>query len=295
MSAFTALQTGPLRRLPDFARLMRLDRPIGTWLLMWPTLCALWLAADGMPSRHILVIFVLGVYLMRAAGCIINDYADRNFDGHVKRTKERPLATGRISPREALTLFAILLVAAFVLVCFTNPFTVMLSFGAAALAALYPFMKRYTHLPQLVLGAAFSWSIPMAFAAVTGSVPAAAWWLFFANLVWTLMYDTQYAMVDRDDDLKIGVKSTAILFGSLDLAILAILQALVLLLLIGLGLSFSLDGYFWIMLLGIAALFVHQQWLTRHRSREGCFQAFLNNHWVGVVMFAGISLATWPA
>lgn len=285
----------PLARLPDFMRLTRLDRPIGTWLLMWPTLAALWLAGDGLPTRHNLIIFILGVYVMRAAGCVINDYADRHFDAHVKRTHDRPLATGRISEREALTLFGVLLAIAFVLVCFTNAYTIMLSFGAAALAASYPFMKRYTHLPQVVLGAAFGWSIPMAFGAEQGHVPAVAWWLFFANIVWTLVYDTWYAMVDRDDDLKIGIKSTAVLFGRMDLVIQGALQVLMLMLLAVVGRLAELDGFYWASLAAIAVVFVHQQRLCRTRTREGCFQAFLNNHWVGILLFAGIALATWQA
>lgn len=284
----------PLARLPDFIRLTRLDRPIGTWLLMWPTLVALWLAAEGMPSRKNLVIFVAGVYLMRAAGCVINDYADRHFDAHVKRTHDRPLATGRISEREALTLFGALLAAAFILVCFTNPFTIGLSLGGALLAASYPFMKRYTHFPQVVLGAAFGWSIPMAFGAEQGRVPAMAWWLFFANILWTLVYDTWYAMVDRDDDLKIGIKSTAVLFGRMDLIIQGALQLMTLLLLVVVGQSAGLDGFYWAALVAIALFFLYQQTLCRTRSREGCFQAFLNNHWVGIVLFAGVALATWP-
>ncbi|WP_442323019.1 4-hydroxybenzoate octaprenyltransferase [Cernens ardua] len=283
-----------LTRLPDFLQLMRLDRPIGTWLLMWPTLAALWLAADGLPSRKLLIIFVVGVYCMRAAGCVINDYADRHFDGKVKRTKNRPLATGRISAREALILFFSLMVISFILVCFTGGKTVLVSLGGAVLAACYPFAKRYTQLPQVVLGAAFSWGIPTAFMAVKGNVPAIAWWLFLANVVWTLMYDTAYAMVDRDDDLKIGVKSTAILFGEYDLTILTLLKVITLLLLAGLGVEAGLDGFYWLGLVGVICLFVYQGYLTRHRSREGCFQAFLNNNWVGISLFAGIVLALWP-
>lgn len=281
-------------RAGDFIQLMRLDRPIGTWLLMWPTLSALWLAREGIPSRYVLVIFLVGVYLMRAAGCVINDYADRHIDGHVKRTLARPLATGAITSKEALTLFGILLAAAFILVCFTNPFTVLLSFAGAALAAAYPFMKRYTHLPQVVLGAAFGWSIPMAFAAVKGTVPLDAWWLFLANVVWSVIYDTQYAMVDRDDDERLGVKSTAILFGNADLAIIMLLQLLMLILLSGLGLSMALGGFYWLGVIGVAATFLYQQWLTRFRDRDACFKAFLNNHWTGVCLFGGIALSLWP-
>ena len=281
-------------RALDFIRLMRLDRPIGTWLLMWPTLSALWLASRGIPSRYVLVIFLLGVYVMRAAGCVINDYADRHIDGHVKRTRFRPLAVGAITAHEALMLFAALLAFAFVLVCFTNLFTILLSFGGAALAALYPFMKRYTHLPQVVLGAAFGWSIPMAFGAVQDTVPIDAWWLFLANVVWSVIYDTQYAMVDRDDDQQLGVKSTAILFGNADLAIIMLLQLLMLVLLSGLGLSMALGGFYWLGVLGVAATFLYQQWLTRFRDRDACFKAFLNNHWTGVCLFGGIALSLWP-
>jgi len=252
------------------------------------------LAADGLPSRKLLIIFVVGVYCMRAAGCVINDYADRHFDGKVKRTKNRPLATGRISAREALILFFSLMVISFILVCFTGGKTVLVSLGGAVLAACYPFAKRYTQLPQVVLGAAFSWGIPTAFMAIRGNVPAIAWWLFLANVVWTLMYDTAYAMVDRDDDLKIGVKSTAILFGEYDLTILTLLKVITLLLLAGLGVEAGLDGFYWLGLVGVICLFVYQGYLTRHRSREGCFQAFLNNNWVGISLFAGIVLALWP-
>jgi len=284
-----------LARVPDFLQLMRLNRPIGTWLLMWPTLWALWVAAEGIPGRDVLLIFIAGVYLMRAAGCVINDYADRHFDGHVKRTRNRPLATGRISEGEAQALFLILVMAAFVLVWFTNLFTVMLSLVGVVLAFIYPFMKRYTHLPQLFLGAAFSWAIPMAFGAVLGQVPIEAWLLFAANIAWTMAYDTQYAMVDRDDDLKIGVKSTAVLFGRADRLMIGLLQGLTLLLLAWAGLRLGLGGFFWLGLAAMAATFVHQQFLIRHRERDPCFQAFLNNHWSGLLVFAGIALSLWPA
>ncbi|WP_111415165.1 4-hydroxybenzoate octaprenyltransferase [Billgrantia lactosivorans] len=284
-----------LARLPDFLHLMRLDRPIGTWLLMWPTLWALWVAAAGVPERRLLLIFVAGVYLMRAAGCVINDYADRHFDGHVKRTRNRPLATGRIGEQEAKVLFASLVAAAFVLVLFTNPFTVMLSLVGVALAFIYPFMKRYTHLPQAFLGAAFSWAIPMAFGAVLGHVPLEAWLLFAANVAWTVAYDTEYAMVDRDDDLKIGIKSTAVLLGRADRAAIGLLQLATLALLGWVGWRLGLGGFFWLGLAGMAATFVHQQFLIRERARERCFQAFLNNHWSGLLAFAGIALSLWPA
>ncbi|MFC3283923.1 4-hydroxybenzoate octaprenyltransferase [Litchfieldella rifensis] len=283
-----------IRRLPDFLHLMRLDRPIGTWLLMWPTLWALWIAAEGLPSRDVLLIFVAGVYLMRAAGCVVNDYADRHFDGHVKRTRDRPLATGRIREREAKVLFGVLVASAFVLVCFTNLFTVMLSFVGVALAFIYPFMKRYTHLPQLFLGAAFSWAIPMAFGAVRQELPVEAWLLFAANVAWTVAYDTQYAMVDRDDDLEIGIKSTAVLFGRADKLMIGLLQLATLGLLGWLGIRLALGGFYWLGLAAMAAIFVYQHWLIHDRSREHCFRAFLNNHWAGLVVFAGLVLALWP-
>ncbi|MDR5899420.1 4-hydroxybenzoate octaprenyltransferase [Halomonas vilamensis] len=282
-------------RVPDFLHLTRLDRPIGTWLLMWPTLWALWIAAQGVPGRDVLVIFVAGVYAMRAAGCVVNDYADRHFDGHVKRTQDRPLANGRISEREAQLLFVGLVAVAFVLVLFTNLFTIILSLGGLILAFIYPFMKRYTHFPQVFLGAAFSWAIPMACGAVLGYVPLEGWLLFFANVLWTVAYDTEYAMVDRDDDLKIGIKSTAVLFGRADRLIIGLLQLATLLLLAAVGWRLALGGFFWLGLAAMAATFVHQQALIRHRERSRCFQAFLNNHWSGLVVFAGIALSLWPS
>ncbi|TMU20349.1 4-hydroxybenzoate octaprenyltransferase [Halomonas sp. ATBC28] len=282
-------------RVADFLQLMRLNRPIGTWLLMWPTLWALWVAAEGVPGRNVLLIFVAGVYVMRAAGCVVNDYADRHFDGHVKRTKQRPLATGRISETEAQLLFIALVAAAFILVLLTNWFTVLLSLGGVLLAIIYPFMKRYTHFPQVVLGAAFSWAIPMAFGAVLGHVPLEAWLLFCANVCWTVVYDTQYAMVDRDDDLKIGIKSTAVLFGNADRLIIGLLQLATLGLLAWVGWWVGLGGFFWLGLAAMAATFLHQQRLIRDQERDACFQAFLNNHWSGLLIFAGIALSWWPA
>lgn len=280
----------PSGRCKSYLQLMRVDRPIGTLLLLWPTLWALWLAAGGFPQWHLLLIFSLGVLLMRSAGCVINDYADRKVDGHVQRTAQRPLATGAVSAREALLLFAALCCVAFVLVLFTNRLTILLSFVAVALAATYPFMKRYTHLPQVVLGAAFGCSIPMAFAAQSGAVPRAAWLLFSANLLWTVAYDTFYAMVDREDDLKIGVKSTAILFGDDDRLATASLQVLTLLTLIFVGVQFKLAYWFYVSLIGVAVLFVHQQWLIRERRPDLCFKAFLDNNRVGALIFAGIFL-----
>jgi 4-hydroxybenzoate polyprenyltransferase len=274
----------------DFIQLMRLDKPIGIYLLLWPTLWALWVAAKGVPSAKNLFIFVVGVLLMRAAGCVINDYADRHFDGHVARTRARPLASGAIRPKEALALFAVLLAASFLLVLFTNATTLWLSFGGLLLAASYPFMKRYTFYPQVVLGAAFSWGMPMAFTAETGSLPVAAWLLYIANLLWTVAYDTYYAMADRDDDLKIGVKSTAILFGEADRAIILGLQALALLCLALAGGRFELGGWFHLGLGVAAACFAWEFWATRRREPLVCFKAFLHNHWAGLAIFLGIVL-----
>ena len=272
----------------DFIQLMRLDKPIGIYLLLWPTLWALWVAAEGVPSVKNLLIFVFGVILMRAAGCVINDYADRNFDGHVNRTQARPLASGKVKPREALILFAVLVAASFILVLFTNATTIWLSFGGLALAACYPFMKRYTFYPQVVLGAAFSWGMPMAFTAETGSLPPEAWLLYIANLLWTVAYDTYYAMADREDDLKIGVKSTAILFGDADRLIIACLQGLALLCLAMAGARFSLGLWFLLGLFGAAACFAWEFWSTRERDPQKCFAAFLHNHWAGLAILLGI-------
>ncbi|GLZ87992.1 4-hydroxybenzoate octaprenyltransferase [Metapseudomonas resinovorans] len=275
-------------RAMDFIQLTRLDKPIGIYLLLWPTLWALWIAGEGSPSLANLVIFVLGVNLMRAAGCVINDYADRNFDGHVTRTRARPMASGRVSPREALVFFFILVAISFVLVLFTNTTTIWLSFGGLALAACYPFMKRYTYYPQVVLGAAFSWGMPMAFTAETGELPAAAWLLYIANLLWTVAYDTYYAMTDREDDLKIGVKSTAILFGDADRLIIVILQGLALLCLVLAGGRFELGTSFYVGLMVAAACFAWEFYSTRTRDPQACFKAFLHNHWAGLAIFAGI-------
>ena len=274
----------------DFIQLTRMDKPIGIYLLLWPTLWALWIAAKGVPSLSNLLIFVFGVILTRAAGCVINDFADRKVDGHVKRTEQRPMASGKISSKEALVYFALLMGLSFLLVLCTNAPTIWLSFGALALAATYPFMKRYTYYPQVVLGAAFSWGIPMAFTAETGSLPAAAWLLYIANLLWTVGYDTYYAMTDREDDLKIGVKSTAILFGDADRVIILSLQGLALGCLLLAGSHFELGGWFHLGLLGAAACFVWEFWYTRDRDPQRCFKAFLHNHWAGLSIFVGIVL-----
>ncbi|ALV93808.1 4-hydroxybenzoate polyprenyltransferase [Pantoea rodasii] len=277
-----------------YRRLMRIDKPIGTLLLMWPTMWALWLSGMAVPPLSVLVVFVLGVFVMRAAGCVINDYADRKVDGYVKRTASRPLASGAVTEKEAKILFVLLGLLAFALVLTMNRMTILLSFGGLALAWVYPFMKRFTHLPQVVLGAAFGWAIPMGWAAVSESLPLVCWLVFFANICWTVAYDTQYAMVDRDDDLKIGVKSTAILFGRYDKLIIGLLQLATLGLMALVGWMLSLNGAFYWSLLLAGALFVHQQKLIAQRERDPCFQAFLNNNYVGLVMFIGVLLNTQP-
>ena len=274
----------------DFIQLTRMDKPIGIYLLLWPTLWALWVAAKGVPSLSNLLIFVFGVILTRAGGCVINDFADRKVDGHVKRTEQRPLVSGKISSKEALVFFAVLMGISFLLVLCTNAPTIWLSFGGLALAASYPFMKRYTYYPQVVLGAAFSWGMPMAFTAETGSLPAAAWLLYIANLLWTVAYDTYYAMTDREDDLKIGVKSTAILFGDADRVINLSLQGLALGCLWLAGTQFELGGWFHMGLLVAAGCFVWEFWYTRDRDPQRCFKAFLHNHWAGLAIFVGIVL-----
>lgn len=279
------------QRLPLYAELVRLNRPIGIYLLLWPTLWGLWFAAKGIPDLKILLIFVLGVVLMRSAGCAINDYADRDFDKHVSRTKERPLTSGKISPKEALLVFVILALAAFLLVLQLNTTTILMSFVAVILAATYPFMKRFHYFPQVHLGAAFAWAIPMAYTAInTSPPPTEAWLLFIAALLWTTAYDTQYGMVDREDDLNIGVKSTAILFGSKDNLIMGILQSLTLLLLATVGALTERGFIFYLGLVSAAGLFVYQQQLTKDREPQKCLKAFLNNHWLGMMVFLGIAL-----
>ena len=274
-----------------YSHLMRIDKPIGTLLLLWPTLWALWLAGRGVPSLSVLLVFVLGVFLMRAAGCVVNDYADRAFDGHVKRTAGRPMPSGRVSEKEAKILFVSLVLVSFALVWTLNSMTIWLSLAALALAWVYPFMKRVTNLPQVVLGAAFGWSIPMAYAAVSESLPLSCWLLFLANICWTVAYDTLYAMVDRDDDLKIGIKSTAVLFGRHDKLIVGLLQFATLLLLLWVGYLMQLGGAFYWSLLLAGALFIHQQKQVAGRDRDACFRAFLNNNYVGLVLFIGIALS----
>jgi 4-hydroxybenzoate polyprenyltransferase len=275
-------------KLPAFKQLMRLDRPIGILLLLWPTLGALWLASEGFPQLDLLLIFALGTVVMRSAGCCINDFADAKIDGHVARTTQRPLATGELSRREALQAFIALSLLGFGLVLLTNRFTILLSFGAIAVATLYPFMKRLTNLPQLVLGIAYSFGILMAFSAATNEIPPAAYLLFIANCLWTTAYDTQYAMVDREYDLKIGVKSTAVLFGSADTLIIGLLQGLVILAWWLAGYRFGLDWPYFVGVIAAAILFGYHQTLIRDRLPEPCFKAFLHNRWVGLVMFLGV-------
>ena len=278
-------------RAKPFFELMRLNKPVGIYLLLWPTLWALWVAAKGVPDFSVLVIFILGVIFMRSAGCVINDYADRKVDGHVERTQNRPLITGAVTNKQALILFFSLLAASFILVLFTNTLTIQLSFAGAALAAIYPYMKRHTHLPQIFLGAAFSWAIPMAFAAQADELPKYVWLIYMANLSWTVAYDTMYAMVDRDDDIKIGVKSTAILFADADKLMIGILQGITIFCLLLLGSELALNAFYYLGLLVAIALMVYQQVLIRARDRAGCFAGFINSHWVGVAVWLGLILA----
>jgi 4-hydroxybenzoate polyprenyltransferase len=276
-------------RLGLYAELIRLNRPIGIFLLLWPGLWALWIAGDGQPLWWIVLIFIAGTALMRSAGCAINDYADRDFDGHVTRTRQRPVASGRIPAKEALLVFVVLSLAAFALVLFLNSTTILMSFVAVALAAVYPFMKRYTHMPQLVLGMAFGWAVPMAFTALQEQVPPVAWVLFAAAVIWALIYDTMYAMVDREDDREIGIKSTAILFGRHDRLIIGLLQILMLALLAVAGVLAGLGLYYWLGLAAGGLLFLYQQWLIREREPADCFRGFLNNNWFGMAIFIGIA------
>ncbi|MEM1112549.1 MAG: 4-hydroxybenzoate octaprenyltransferase [Pseudomonadota bacterium] len=272
-------------------QLIRFDKPIGTLLLLWPTLIALWVAAEGLPEPRLLIIFILGTFLTRSAGCAVNDLADRKVDGSVERTSGRPLVSGNVNPQEALAFAMVLALLAFILVLFTNPLTIMLSFIAFGVAVLYPFMKRITNMPQLVLGLAFSFGVPMAFAATLDALPQGLWLWFLGNLLWTVVYDTQYAMVDRDDDIEIGVKSTAILFGRHDKIIIGALQVACMAMWASAGLVFSLGAPYWLALLAIAGLFIYHQVLIRDRDRDACFRAFLHNNRVGLVLFLGVALS----
>jgi len=277
-----------LKKIKLYISLMRLDKPIGILLLLWPTLWALFLASAGKPSLEIVLIFILGVVLMRSAGCVINDIADRHVDGYVARTRHRPLVIGAVSIKAAMILFLSILLCAFLLVLLLNKLTILLAFIAAILAIIYPFLKRFTHLPQIGLGLAFAWSVPMAFAAVTNSVPIASWVVFLITVLWAIIYDSLYAMVDREDDIKIGIKSTAILFGKLDKWIIGFLQIIFLLLLLLMGFLYGLNKLYYLSIIGVAGLFFYQQILIRDRLPKNCFKAFLNNHWVGFIIYIGI-------
>jgi 4-hydroxybenzoate polyprenyltransferase len=279
-----------LKRLRDYISLMRLDKPIGIFLLLWPALWALLVASEGQPNPRILLIFVLGVILMRSAGCVINDYADREIDRHVSRTQNRPLTAGRVTTTEALILFGLLALGALLLVLQLNRLTILMSIVGAFLAVSYPFMKRFTYLPQVYLGAAFGWAVPMAFAAELNSVPPIAWLMFVATILWATAYDTMYAMVDRMDDIALGVKSTAILFGESDRQAIGLIQGMLLVCLVMIGYQAELGWIYYLGLCAAAALTGYQQYLIRFREREACFRAFLNNNWLGGVVFVGILL-----
>ncbi len=277
-------------QIRQYAMLMRLDKPIGIWLLLWPTLWALWIAADGHPDPRIFLVFVCGVIIMRSAGCVINDFADRNIDGQVARTRDRPLSSGQVAPAEAIVLFIALGLIALALVLTLDRLTQALAIVGAVLTIAYPFAKRLIAAPQLILGAAFGWSIPMVFAAQTGEVPRLAWLIWLAVVVWAVIYDTIYAMVDRDDDRKLGVKSTAILFAGADVFIIALLQVILMLAFWLIGAAAHLGRWYFAGTLVAAALFGYQYWLIRQREPERCFRAFLNNHYVGAAIFIGILL-----
>jgi 4-hydroxybenzoate polyprenyltransferase len=279
------------RRASEYTRLMRLDRPVGTWLLLWPALWALWIAGAGRPDPRVLIVFVLGVFVMRAAGCVINDYADRNIDPHIRRTRDRPLAARRVSPLEALVLFAVLILIALFLVTRLDPLTIKLACVGAALTVSYPFLKRFFPMPQLYLGISFGgWSVLMAFAAQTGVLPRVAWVLYIAAVIWAAVYDTIYAMVDREDDLKIGVKSSAILFADMDKFLIGVMQVMVLYALVLVGRNMQFGNWYYAGVAGAGVLFLWHQWLIRRREPAGCLRAFLNNQYVGLVVFVGILL-----
>ena len=277
-------------QLRNYARLMRFDKPIGIWLLLWPTLWALWLAGDGRPDQGLFVVFAIGVVVMRAAGCVLNDYADRKIDPYVERTRTRPIASGAVAPLEALTLFAALALIAIGLASMLNKLAQLLAVIGGLLTVAYPFVKRYLSIPQFVLGAAFGWAVPMAFAAQTGEIPELAWLVFGTAMIWAVIYDTFYAMVDREDDRKIGVKSTAILFGEVDLFVIAGLQLLMLIALVLIGHRANLGAWYYLSVVVAAGLMAWHQWLARDRQPAGCFAAFLSNHYIGLVVFIGIVL-----
>jgi len=284
------LPRGVISQVRNYAKLMRIDKPVGIWLLLWPMLWALWLAGEGHPNQGLFVVFMLGVFIMRSAGCVLNDYADRKIDPYVERTRARPIASGAVSPAEALILFAALSLIAVGLATMLNHQAQLLAIVAAGLTVAYPFIKRYVSVPQFVLGAAFGWAVPMAFAAQTGETPQLAWLVFGVALIWAVVYDTFYAMVDREDDIKVGVKSTAILFGDVDLFVIAGLQTLMLLGLIFVGLRAALGFWYFAAVAIAACLMAYHLWLARDRQPAGCFAAFLHNHIIGLVVFIGIVL-----
>jgi 4-hydroxybenzoate polyprenyltransferase len=284
------IPAGIINQLRNYMQLMRLDKPIGIWLLLWPTLWAIWLAGEGHPDGGVFVVFVLGVVVMRSAGCVLNDYADRNIDPYVERTRLRPIASGAVAPVEALTLFAALGLIAIGLAAMLNRPAQILAVVGAGLTIAYPFIKRFISIPQFVLGAAFGWAVPMAFAAQTGETAQLAWLVFSTALIWAVIYDTFYAMVDREDDIKVGVKSTAILFGDADLFVIGGLQALMIIALIFIGQMAQLGLWFYLSVALAAILMGYHQWLARDRQPAACFAAFLNNHWIGMTVFIGIVL-----
>ena len=281
---------GLASQLRNYAKLMRLDKPVGIWLLLWPTLWALWLAGEGTPDQGLFLIFVTGVLIMRSAGCVLNDYADRKIDPYVERTRSRPIASGAVAPFEALTLFAALGLIAVGLATMLNQQTQLLAIVAASLTVIYPFVKRFVSIPQFILGAAFGWAVPMAFAAQTGETPALAWLVFGAAMIWAVIYDTFYAMVDREDDLRVGVKSTAILFGDVDLFVIAGLQLLLLFALLLIGSRADLSAWYFAAVAIAGGLMAYHLWSARSRQPAACFAAFLHNHYIGMVVFVGIVL-----
>lgn len=284
------LPRGVISQLRNYAKLMRIDKPVGIWLLLWPMLWALWLSADGHPDQGLFVVFMLGVFVMRSAGCVLNDFADRKIDPYVERTRTRPIASGAVSPAEALVLFIALGLVAIGLATMLNRQAQMLAIVAAGLTVAYPFIKRFVSIPQFVLGAAFGWAVPMAFAAQTGETSQLAWLVFAIALIWAVIYDTFYAMVDREDDIKVGVKSTAILFGDVDLFVIAGMQVLMLLGLVFVGLRAALGLWYFLAVGAAACLMAYHLWLARDRQPAGCFAAFLHNHIIGLVIFVGIVL-----
>jgi len=284
------LKQNVITQLRNYGKLMRIDKPIGIWLLLWPTLWALWLASEGHPHQGLFVVFILGVFVMRSAGCVLNDYVDRKIDPYVERTRTRPIASGAVAPGEALILFVALSLIAIGLATMLNRPARLLAIVAAGLTIAYPFIKRFVSIPQFVLGTAFGWAIPMAFAAQTGQTPQLAWLVFGAAVIWAVIYDTFYAMVDREDDRKLGIKSTALLFGDVDLFVIAGLQILMLSALVFIGLLAELGLWYYLSVAGAAGLMAYHQWLARDRQPAGCFAAFLHNHNIGLVIFIGIVL-----